>query len=74
MTITTMTMTATNNLVFSGNNQPWLDSFLAEWGGLIFTVQEENKTKTSLLSWCCCCWCGVFIKRDTGGNATAREG
>ena len=30
MTKTTMTMTMTNDLVFLGNNQPWLDAFLAE--------------------------------------------
>ena len=29
---------------------PWLDAFLAEWGGLILTVQEERKIETLLLS------------------------
>ena len=37
MTITTMTMTATNDLVFLGNNQPWSDAFLAEGWWVIST-------------------------------------
>ena len=38
MTITTMTVTMTNDLVFLGNNQPWSDAFLAEGWWVISTM------------------------------------
>ena len=40
--ITTMTMTATNDLVFLGNNQPWLDAFLAEGWWVISTMMTAD--------------------------------
>ena len=46
MTKTTMTMTMTNNLVFLGNNQPWLDAFLAEGWWVISMMMTTMRMMT----------------------------
>ena len=46
MTITTMTVTMTNDLVLLGNNQPWLDEFLAEGWWVISTMMTTMRMTT----------------------------
>ena len=46
MTIATMKMTATNDLVFLGNNQPWSDAFLAEGWWVISTMMMAMRMTT----------------------------
>ena len=46
MMITMMTITATNNLIFLGNNQPWLDAFLAEGWWVIFMMMTKMRMTT----------------------------
>ena len=43
MMITTMTMTATNDHVFLGNNQTWSDAFLAEGWWVIFYDDDKDE-------------------------------
>ena len=45
MTITTMKVMATNDLVFLGNSQPWLDAFLAEGWWVISTMMTAMRMK-----------------------------
>ena len=51
MTMTTMTMTATHDLVFLGNIQPWSDAFLAEGWWVIskmMTTMRMTKMVTTM--------------------------
>ena len=48
MTITTITVTATNCLVFLGNNQPWSIAFLAEGWWVISKMMTTMRMKTML--------------------------
>ena len=48
--MTKLTMTMTNNLVFSGNNQPWLDAFLAEGWWVISMMMTTMRMMTMAMT------------------------